>query len=95
MTNWRLVDFLVAFDNWIVADDPSDDFRFWVMVWVQHLETDPRYAAAPVMEVGEGWWFARVPGAEDDRCAVVCLYSIRGDEVRCSHFTTLNKPIPM
>ena len=40
-------------------------------------------------------WLARIPDAEDENRAVVCLYV--ADPVariaRCTTFTTLNKPI--
>jgi len=43
--------------------------------------------------LGEPWWFAKVPHAENDGYGVVCLYSIEDDRVRCSAFTILRKPI--
>lgn len=91
--NYRFFDFHERYDQWVDADGPSVDFRFWVMAWLFRLQDDPRVDAAPADELGEPWWFARIPHAEDDAFAIVCLYAIDGEEVRCSCFTTLRKPI--
>lgn len=69
------------------------DFKFWVMAWLFALQDDPTTHAARVPELGDQWWFAKIPNAEDEHQAVVCLYSIEDDVVRCSGFTTLNKPV--
>lgn len=86
-------DFHERFNEWVREDKPSDDRKFWVMAWLFALQDNPRVSAAPASELGEAWWFARVPHAEDARTAVVCLYSINGTIVRCSGITTLSKPI--
>lgn len=93
MGDWRFHDFFLRFNQWVEVEEPSDDFRFWVIVWMKGLPADPRAAGAPAEGLGEPWWFAKIPNAEDDTHAVVCLYSIERDEVRCSNFTTLRKPL--
>ncbi len=88
-------DFYYRYRDWIDQDDPSYDFRFWTLIWLSKLQDDPVYAATRARELGEPWWFARIPNAEDDRRAVVSLYSIdiATERVRCSSITTLSKPI--
>lgn len=90
---WRFSDFYVRFHQWVDDDDPSEEFRFWVIAWLFRLQDDPMVDAARAPGVGEPWWFAKIPGAEDDRLGVVCLYSIVDEHVRCSNITTLRKPI--
>lgn len=89
----RYFDFHERFNQWVTEDDPPDDFKFWVMAWLHRLQDDPRADAAQTPEMGELWWFAKIPRAEDQHRAVVCLYSIDGDVVRCSGITILSKPI--
>lgn len=86
-------DFYDRYNDWADDDDPSDDFKFWVMVWLYRLQDDPTVSAALAEGLGPPWWFARIPNAEDEHRAVVCLYSLDGAVVRCSGFTTLSKPI--
>jgi hypothetical protein len=86
-------DFHERFNYWVEDDDPPADFKFWVMAWLFALQDDPTTHAAHTPELGDKWWFARIPNAEDEQRCVVCLYSIEGDVVRCSGFTTLNKPV--
>lgn len=90
---WEFFDFHERFDQWVDEDDPPDDFRFWVMAWLFRLQDEPTVDAAPATGLGEPWWFAKIPYAEDATSAVVCLYSIDGARVRCSGITTLSKPI--
>ena len=90
---WEFSDFHLHYNQWIEGDSPPDDFRFWVMAWLYQLQDDPKVAAAPADGLGEPWWFPKVPHAENDTHAVVCLYSIDGDHVRCSGITTLRKPL--
>lgn len=86
-------DFHERYNRWVDVDEPSSDFRFWVMAWLYRMQDDPTVDAAPAEALGHPWWFALIPNAEDDTHAVVCLYSVDGDQVRCSGFTTLRKPI--
>ena len=86
-------DFHERYNQWVDDDQPPDDFRFWVMAWLYRLQDDPRSDAALADGLGEPWWFAKIPRAEDATHAVVCLYSIDGDQIRCSGITTLRKPI--
>lgn len=81
-----------AFNGWVDELNPSDDFRFWVMAWLWELQDDVHYAADLAPEIGEPWWFVKVPNAEDDRRAVVSLYSIEGDDVRCAGINSILKP---
>lgn len=91
--NHSYFDFHERFNYWVQDDDPPDDFKFWVMAWLFALQDDPTVHAARAIELGPDWWFAVIPNTDDGARAVVCLYSIVGDVVRCSGFTTLNKPI--
>jgi hypothetical protein len=93
--NWQYGNFWEQFNAWVDADDPSDEFKFWVMAWLYRIQEDPEADAAPAEDIGRPWWFAVIPGAEDNTRAVVCLYSIGlvQDEVKCSGFSTLRKPI--
>ena len=90
---WEFSDFHKHFNEWVESDDPPDDFRFWVTAWLYRLIEDPRSDAVPASDLGEPWWFVQVPHAESDSHAVVCLYSIDADQVRCSGFSTLRKPV--
>lgn len=71
--SWEFSDFQDRFNTWVVTDDPPDDFRFWVMAWIYRLQDDPKADAAPADGMGEPWWFAKVPNAENETHAVVCL----------------------
>lgn len=86
-------DFHERYNQWVDDDDPPEDFRFWVMAWLYRLQEDPKVDAAPARQLGDQWWFAKIPHAEDGTSGVVCLYSIDGNHVRCSGITTLSKPI--
>lgn len=88
------LNFHERFNYWVEDDDPSEDFKFWVIVWLFALQDNPTAHAARAGELGDKWWFAKIPNAEDKNRGVVCLYSIDGQTVKCSGFTTLNKPIP-
>jgi len=90
---WQFFDFHERYNQWVDDDDPSEDFKFWVMAWFARLQDDPEVDAAPAPGMGQPWWFAKVPRAENDTHAVVCLYSIENDRVRCGGVTTLRKPI--
>jgi hypothetical protein len=90
---WRFSDFHERYNEWVETDDPTDEFRFWVMAWIFRLQDDPKVAAVLAPRLGEPWWLARIPHAENGTQAVVCLYSIEDDHVRCSGITTLSKPI--
>lgn len=90
---WEFYNFHERYNVWADTDNPSVDFRFWVMAWLFRLQDDPEVDAAPAEALGHPWWFARIPNAEDDTHAVVCLYSIEDEHVQCSGFTTLRKPI--
>lgn len=90
---WSFSDFHERYNQWVDTDDPPADFRFWVMAWLYRLQEDPETDAAISPGLGEPWWFVRVPHAESETHAVVCLYSIEGKYVRCSGITTLHKPI--
>lgn len=91
--SYAFYDFHERFNQWVDDNEPPDDFKFWVMAWLLTLQSNPTVHAARANELGEDWWFAKVPNADDDDRAVVCLYSIIGEVVRCSGFTTLSKPI--
>jgi hypothetical protein len=91
--SWTFYDFYDRFNEWVEADDPPGDFRFWVMAWLYRVQEDPRADATPADAIGSDWWFVRVPRADNETHAVVCTYSIQGERVRCGGFTTLRKPI--
>ena len=78
--SWRFSDFYDRYNQWVDQDDPPSDFRFWVMAWLFRLQEDPKTDAAPAEELGEPWWFCKIPNAEDDSHGVVCLYSIEDDQ---------------
>ncbi len=92
---WEFSDFHERYNEWVDEETPDDEFRFWVMAWLFRLQDDPTTDASLAPELGHPWWFAKIPNAENETHAVVCLYSIAidGDEVRCSGFSTLQKPI--
>ena len=91
--SWGFSDFHERFNEWVDTDDPDDELRFWVMAWLYRLQDDPESDAAPADGLGAPWWFSRIPHAENATHGVVCLYSIDGDQVRCSGITTLRKPV--
>ena len=72
--HWEFFDFWERYDVWVDEDNPPQLFRFWVMAWIFGLEADPYRAATPAPQIGIPVWFARIPQAEDDDFAVVCLY---------------------
>lgn len=90
---WKFSDFHERYNQWVDDDDPPEAFRFWVMAWLYRLQEDPESDATIAPGLGEPWWFAKIPYAETETHAVVCLYSIEGEDVRCSGITTLPKPI--
>lgn len=90
--SWEFYDFHERYNQWVDDDDPPEDFRFWVMAWFARISEYPKADAARA-PMGEPWWFAQIPHAENATHAVVCLYSIDGNLVRCSGITTLHKPI--
>jgi hypothetical protein len=90
---WRFSDFHERYNEWVAEDDPPEDAMFWVMAWLYRLQDDPETDATVAPGLGKPWWFAQIPHTETNTHAVVCLYSIEGDHVRCSGFTTLSKPI--
>lgn len=63
------------------------------MAWLFRFQDEPTVDSARAPQLGDPWWFAKIPHAENDTHAVVCLYSIEDDRVRCSGITTLRKPI--
>jgi hypothetical protein len=85
-------DFFERFNYWVDEDDPSEDFKFWVMAWIFRLIDSPT-AGAGLAPTGKPLWFAKVPRAEDEHSGVVCLYTIQDNVVRCNGITTLSKPI--
>lgn len=90
---WQFFDFNERFNQWVDDDNPPEDFRFWVMAWLYRMQDDPTVDAARADALGDPWWFARIPNAESASHAVVCLYRIDDNNVRCSGFTTLPKPV--
>lgn len=85
--------FFERLNQWVGDDNPCDDFRFWAMAWFFRLQEDPYVDAEPAEAIGVPWWFAKIPNAEDDNYAVVCLYSVENGKVRCGGITTLRKPM--
>lgn len=91
---WKLKDFLLRFDEWVRRDDPPADWQLATMAWIHSRQSDPYRGATPRFDLGPRFWFAEVPGIEDDRFGVFSLYAIDDGarEAHCSTVATLRRP---
>ena len=66
-----------------------------VLEWIAWWHLNPYQNAKPIADLGQPWWFARIPGGEHN--GTVCACTMRIDEERlesvCSHFATLTIPL--
>ena len=92
---WRFEDFYYRLRIWIDDENPSAERQFACIAWMYEFQDNLHYMATPAAELDNIAWFARIPGGEDGRSAVVCLYVADpvARLVKCSTFTTLRKPI--
>jgi hypothetical protein len=94
MPTWTLEDFVLRFDLWVEQDDPSDDWRFFVLEWIHSLLEDPyRNATRRTNEFGTAFWLCEPAG--DSKHAVICSYQIDEEKklARCTTITTLRRPL--
>lgn len=91
---WRLERFDDGLSSWIASHSPQQSIRLAVVSWVCTLYDDP-YRARRQLDVGQNYWWARVPGTFHDEHQVVCGYWIFEAErtVRCDSFATLSVPL--